>query len=128
MKLRIKENTIRLRLNQEDLAQFVASGCVEAVTSFDVGASLRYALQVSSEAERLIARMEDSRIAVYVPDKLAEEWTQTDRIGLEAKQLVEGERMLHVLVEKDLGCQHRSPTGEKSMFDHLRSEKPGSAE
>ena len=121
MKLRIKENTLRLRLTQVDLAQFVASGRVEAATPFGGGASFRYALHVSPEADRLTARLEDGRIAVCVPEELAEEWAQTDRVGLEARQPLEGDQVLHVLIEKDLGCRHPQSGGEQEMFEHLRS-------
>lgn len=123
MKLRLKGNTLRLRLDREDLAQFADAGQVEAVTMFGDDTSFRYVLYASPEADGLTAQATPGKIAVHVPADLAEEWTQTDRVGLEAQQSAGEGAVLRILVEKDLGCRHRSAS-EEGMFDHLRSEEP----
>lgn len=123
MKLRVKDNALRLRLDQEDLAALQDTGRVEATTPFGNGVRFRYALEVSAEVDRLTAQMEGGRIAVYVPDALAETWMQTDRVGLEAEQAIEEGAALRLLVEKDLGCRHASTgSAEGKMFEHLRDE------
>ena len=123
MKLRLKGNTLRLRLDQEDLTRFAAEGRVEATTKFGDDTVFRYVLRASSQANGLTARATPGQIAVHVPAALADEWTQTDRVGLEAQQPVGEGQALRILVEKDLGCQHRS-AHEEGMFGHLRSEEP----
>lgn len=121
MKLRIKDNSLRLRLDQEDMATFQATGRIEAATSFGGGTRFQYALEASADVDRLTARMESSRIALFVPEALAEEWTQTDRVSLTAEQTVEEGAVLRLLVEKDLGCRHTaSGADEGKMFEHLR--------
>ena len=128
MKLRLKGDSIRLRLDQDDLAQFADHGRVEAATPFGKEASLRYVLRASTEVDHLTVHGEEGEVVIHVPAALAEEWAQTDRVSLEARPSIGGERTLHVLVEKDLGCQHRSTAGEEGMFDHLRSGESGQAE
>ncbi|HET6569652.1 MAG TPA: hypothetical protein VFG50_16925 [Rhodothermales bacterium] len=121
MKLRIQDNTLRLRLDRVDLAAFQATGRVEATTAFGPRTVFRYALERSSEVDRLTARMDNNRIVTYIPEEMAEEWTQTDRVSLEAEQAVEEGTYLHILVEKDIGCLHTSPgTTEEKAFTHLR--------
>lgn len=119
MKLRFKGNTVRLRLDQNDLTRFAEEGRVETATWFGGDAAFRYILQASSEAKRLSAQSKPRQIVVRVPTGLAEEWTQTNRIGLEGEQSVRKGQRLRILVEKDLGCQHRG-SEEKDTFDHLR--------
>lgn len=124
MKLRIKDNSLRLRLDQEDMAAFKVAGRVEAATLFGDGARFQYALEASADVDRLTARMEGSRIAIFVPEALAEEWVQTDRVSLEAEQATGEDAALHLLVEKDLGCRHTaSGADEEKMFEHLRDEE-----
>lgn len=124
MKLRIKGNSLRFRLDREDIAAFQTAGRIEATTSFGDGTHFRYALEASSEVDCLTAWMENDRIVAYIPDELAETWTQTDRVSLEIKQTVKEGKSLHILVEKDLGCQHGSSGAtEGEMFEHLRNKK-----
>lgn len=121
MKLRIKDDSLRFRLDRDDVAALRTVGVVEATTSFGDGTRFRYALEASSAVDRLTARMENGRIAVYIPEELAEAWTQTDRVGLEAERAGEEGTALHILVEKDLGCRHTdSGAAEGTMFEHLR--------
>ena len=120
MKLRLKGNTLRLRLDQDDLTRFAEEGQVEAVTRFGGDSAFRYTLQAATEIEALTAEAKPGQVVVHIPLDLAEAWTQTDRVTLEAEQSVgEGER-LQILVEKDLGCQHRE-AGAADTFDHLRN-------
>ncbi len=123
MKLRIKDNSLRFRLDRSDVAALEAAGRIEATTPFGGGARFRYALEASGDVDRLTAQMESERIVVYIPEALAEAWTQTGRVGLEAEQTVGEGGNLHILVEKDLGCRHpSSDAADGKMFEHLRSE------
>ncbi len=124
MKLRLQNNSVRLRLEQHELKRFAKTGCVEATTAFGPGAALTYALETSTEVEAPHARFDGGRLTVRIPTALAEAWAQTDRVGFEAKQPAGDGEKLHLLVEKDFGCRHKSADERDTAqpFAHLRPE------
>ena len=110
MKMRIQGNALRLRLTQQEVARFRATGRVEEVVEFgaDPREQIRYALEASPEAERLGARYDGRRVVVLLPAGWVEEWAETDRVGFEGTQPLAGGRALSLLVEKDFQCLHKS--------------------
>lgn len=110
MKLRILDDTLRLRLTRSEVARLGAGGRVEVRTCFGPGPgeTLTYALVVSESGERLRARFEGGRITVTMPRAMAEPWTRTGvvdgPVGFEGEQDVGGGRRLRLLVEKDFAC------------------------
>ncbi len=104
MKLRIRGNSIRLRLTRTEIANFGKGGFLEEKTDFGNGTLLRYRLQKKSGIETLEADFSDNRITVYVPESIAAEWTGTDTVGFENKWLTPGGHSLFLLIEKDFAC------------------------
>lgn len=106
MKLRIKGNSIRIRILKSEVERFAAEGRIVDELSFGAS-SLRYSLQTSREAEAVHARFEDSEIAIIVPEVLASEWTSSEMVGFDVEQPVAGGATLSILVEKDFVCIDR---------------------
>ncbi|HVF30430.1 MAG TPA: hypothetical protein VNA22_05640 [Pyrinomonadaceae bacterium] len=106
MKLRIKGNSIRLRLLKSEVDRFAAEGRVTEQTSFGAN-SLKYTLAVSPDAERVYAEFDDGEICVYVPESQAHAWAIGDEVGFEAEQLIGDGLILSLLVEKDFVCVGR---------------------
>jgi hypothetical protein len=103
MKLRIKGNSIRLRLSQSEVSGFAQNAAVEDRISFG-NRRLSYALLRLNEAEEVYARFENDRIEIIVPAATAEQWTRTTQIGFGAEQNLPGGETLKILVEKDFAC------------------------
>lgn len=116
MKLRIKGNTLRLRLNQEEVNAFKEEGSVRSVTSFDLSGTrqLIYMLEKCSDCEKPQASFSHNMIVVKVPEALAVEWTDTDRVGFHNDEDPEGGSSLYILVEKDFQCLHKRPHEDES--------------
>ena len=106
MKLRLLDNSIRLRLTQPEVAVFGEQGHVEAHTRFRPGEYLTYALKASSVVDHLAAHYEDERITVLVPQAWVPGWVDTDKVGLEGEQRIEGDTVMTILIEKDFKCLH----------------------
>ena len=106
MKLRILDNSIRLRLTQSEVAVFGEQGHVEAYTWFRPGEYLTYVLKTSSVVDHLAAQYEDECITVLVPEAWVSGWVDTDKVGLEGEQRIEGDAMMTILIEKDFKCLH----------------------
>ena len=113
MKLRIRGDSLRLRLTRAEVERLRATGRVEE--SMHVGPSrLTYALETDPDGDQVTAIMEGAAVSVRVPAGLALEWIDTEQVGFEAEQ-AHGDRSLSILVEKDFKCL--VPRGDGSDED-----------
>ncbi|SNR51371.1 MULTISPECIES: DUF7009 family protein [Hymenobacter] len=107
MKLRIEDNSLRLRLSAEEVEQFATVGRVAALVPLGPAAadSLTYALE-RAETEEFRVTYGAGALTVKVPATLANHWTSTDQNGLSATLMVAENQPLKILIEKDLDCLH----------------------
>jgi hypothetical protein len=118
MKLRIKGDSLRIRLTQGELKQFVDEGRVEDRIHFGPRRALAYRLAIDPKASQLAASFNEDAIEVRVPEKSARHWSDTNLITLEATQS-EGGVDLKIFVEKDFAClQPREGEDESDNFPH----------
>lgn len=103
MKIRIKGNSIRLRLTQTEVANFANNGYLEEHTEFG-NATFTYALANDAEVLNLSAKMEGAKITMQVPPALAKNWTSTNEVGFQHKLTLSNGKELFLLVEKDFVC------------------------
>jgi hypothetical protein len=101
MKLRIRGDSLRLRLSQGEVIRLRETGEVGDCIHFG-DRSLDYVL-VSADVDAPRARFEGDRIEVTLPRALAHGWASGDDVGIEAEQqLASG--TLRLLIEKDFRC------------------------
>ena len=106
MKLRIRGNSIRLRLLRGEVAEFASTGVLRESVNF--GASnLIYILQTADDANELSAKLIGNEIVVSIPPAAARDWTETDAISLVGEQKGADGEVLKILVEKDFVCLDR---------------------
>ncbi len=121
MKLRLRENSIRLRLLQTEVTQLREIGNVSERIIFGVNPTetLTYSLRISGETEKIFAQMVHNQIEIFLPLKLAENWADTNEVGLYETQEIGDLRNLEIIVEKDFVCVDR-PFDEdnKDAFPH----------
>jgi hypothetical protein len=118
MKLRVRNNSLRLRLTQSEIAQFKESGTVEEAVEFSPGSKLKYTL-VSADVENITAGYANDRITISVPRADAKDWTDTDQVGLEGAQDTGSNHCLKILIEKDFAClEHRAGEDDADTFPH----------
>ena len=103
VKLRIKGNSIRLRLTRSEVAAFAETGAVQDAIVFGPGPRLTYTLARTS-APALTASFDGGNITVSVPIGVADPWLQTDQIGFAGEQPLDAGETLRILVEKDFAC------------------------
>ena len=113
MKLRIKGNSIRLRLGQSDIRRLAIEGTVEESTTFGPFPNERfsYILFASPEEPAVHASYTDRRMVICVPRKLVDQWIATDQVGIHATQRTGDDSELLILIEKDFECID-APPGE----------------
>ena len=112
MKLRIQGNSLRLRLDQKEVALVRAGGHVESSIEFAPECSLSYSLGSSLSAESVSATFDGRVIRVTVPMKQLAGWAESDQVGIEAGS----QGGVGILIEKDFQCLHRSSDQEPNAF------------
>lgn len=125
MKLRLRSNSLRLRLTKSEVARFAETGRVEEVIEFGLEPSQRlaYSLERDAENEEMRADFGHSHITVFVSRTAANEWTSTEQIAMETDQNIGAGKILHLLVEKDFACLEARPGEDDDAFPHPLEEK-----
>ena len=106
MKLRIKGNSIRLRLLRSEVEQFADAGKISEEVSFGTS-ELKYSLLMSSSTDAIHAEFAYNEIMVFIPEKAAKDWTTNDNVGFEIEQPINPNDSLTIIVEKDFVCIDR---------------------
>jgi hypothetical protein len=120
MKLRIKGNSIRLRLGQSEVQRMLDQGIVEESTIFDNCARQRldYVLCTGPNLLAVTASFEDGRIVVRMPNALMRQWAETEQVGVESIQVGSDGGALRILVEKDFECVDATDESQEDAFPH----------
>jgi hypothetical protein len=109
MKLRIKGNSIRLRLLRSEVERLCSAGVISEEVRFGTGTdqALRYSIASSDGVDEVTAQFSDNQILVLLPESLAMEWTTGDGVGIEATIDIGNDANLSILIEKDFECTGR---------------------
>jgi hypothetical protein len=116
MKLRIRGNSIRLRLGQSEVDQLVKGGCVSESIQFSAfpRSQLTYTVVTSSAEKEITACLAESEIKVTVPEGWGQAWANSAQVELKGVQPVAGEVNLSILIEKDFRCLEPRPGEDQS--------------
>ncbi len=120
MKIRIKGNTLRLRLTQSEVKDFGENGVVEEYTRFGVSpdSKLTYSI-VKADCRGLEASFKKKRIEIRVPQNLATVWVNTSLVGIDNHTKTDDDSILQILIEKDFAClKERIGEDESDMYPH----------
>jgi hypothetical protein len=115
MKLRIKGDSIRLRLSQSEVNRFAESGEVQDTIRFSPTSTLTYRLCMDSEVTALTTTFARDCITIRVPIAIGTTWATTDRVGMEHSAptgIDDGH--LRILIEKDFQCLTVRPGEDES--------------
>jgi len=114
MKIRIKGNSVRLRLTKTDIRNLGETGQVQESTSF-VSNRLNYKLQQTNEAI-LSADFTKNTITVFIPQAMAETLVATTQIGFDGRQATGDNETLYILIEKDFQCIDHTTEDQSDMY------------
>jgi hypothetical protein len=114
MKLRIRGNSIRLRLTQAEVAALAEHGHVDESVSFVGGQMLIYALVCSDVGSRprstLTTTNFGARIEITVSADDVRKWAASqETVALESSEVLTTGDALRILVEKDFACLTERP-------------------
>ena len=115
MKLRLRSNSIRLRLTKSEVDELVSTGSVTEMISFgpDREHQLMYAVE-TRESGAIGCDYLPGSITVHLPFREAATWAQSDLVGFNVEIEVETGDVLTVIVEKDFRCLTDRPGEDES--------------
>jgi hypothetical protein len=117
MKLRIKGNSIRLRLSKTDVEKLAVAKYLEEHTSFGSN-TFGYVLQINDAGDELSADFDGSKITVFVPEILIKDWPVNDVVGFNATRQVSDAESLYILVEKDFKCIDEATGDQQDNYEN----------
>jgi len=126
MKLRVRNNSIRLRLTQSEVTRFKETGFVEEVIEFGLtpDKNLVYRLIAGEAGEAVTARFENGKVTVTVPKLQARHWTDSNQVTIENEQIIGDTKTLKILIEKDFAClDRRYGEDDSDAFPHPEQRK-----
>ncbi|MBC7898864.1 MAG: hypothetical protein H7070_02325 [Saprospiraceae bacterium] len=124
MKLRIRGNSIRLRLTKSDIAQFAASGKVEEIVEFGFAKpTLSYRLDKTEDVATVSASFKYNCLKISIPIADADEWIESESVGIESAQPIGDNNVLRILIEKDFAClEKRAGEDDSDTFKNPLAE------
>jgi hypothetical protein len=118
MKLRIKGNSIRLRLLRGETAELGTIGKVSETVNFG-SRQFVYTLTATNAADGISASFTENEIIVNLPNLLARDWVESSNVSLEAEQKISETETLKILIEKDFVCLDRPDDADnQDAFPH----------
>ena len=102
MKLRFRNNSVRLRVNRNEVSNLARGAVLQEEVQFPGGARISYTLE-SSPSPSPGASFRDGVIRIAAPRPQIASWANSDSIGIYF-DLPAGASVLRVAIEKDLEC------------------------
>ncbi len=118
MKLRIKGNSLRLRLTRSEVAKLLDAGHVEETIHFspEEQSRLTYSLRVEPDLTSATLRYQRPEVVVVLSTKEATSWAQDNQVGIYATVDLGPRGALDLIVEKDFACVDGSDADNLDTF------------
>jgi ribosome biogenesis protein Nip4 len=84
MKLRIKGNSLRVRVSRSEVARLLAGDCLEETIHFtpEASAKFTYALRQETVVESADRSIRGEQVVILMPADQANAWGVTDQVGI----------------------------------------------
>jgi hypothetical protein len=106
MKLRIRGNSIRMRVSTTELAKIAETGKAEDTLRFSSDQSLRYGIEVRPSGA-VTAAFAAGAILISLPKARLDLWIRPNEVSVEGSQPIGGGKVLQIVLEKDVGPARR---------------------
>ncbi len=118
MKLRIKGDSLRVRVSRSEVARLLVGDCLEETIHFgqQENAKLTYALQRDTSVSKLTVQYTQNRVAILLSTDQANAWCITDQVGIAEEISLGSLGSLALLIEKDFACLDRSDEDNEDTF------------
>ncbi|MEO6524632.1 MAG: hypothetical protein ABIN91_23310 [Mucilaginibacter sp.] len=117
MKIRIGNNSLRYRLTRTEVERFASEGIAKETVQIG-DEQLTYILE-RVLCDELAVSFKNNIIQLSVPEHLANEWTNTERVGFDNKD----SSGLYLLVEKDFKCLDNVTEDQSDNYENPLANK-----
>lgn len=119
MKLRLKGNTIRLRLSKKEVETLALEGLITEKTHF--GDTVFVYQLKKDDNSNLKAVFQHTELTVYIPHGFANDWPHNTIIGID-NRLPDGSFPdLYILIEKDFKCLDNTEEDQADNYDNPKA-------
>jgi len=118
VKIRIKGNSIRLRLSKTDIQSLKDTGTVTEQTILAGEEVFVYELMVAESAVAVGASFKEGKLVVWLPLAKAAILTDSSEMGLYSIQENGEINGLNIVIEKDLQCLENTHEDQSDMYDN----------
>jgi Family of unknown function (DUF7009) len=124
MKLRIKGNSMRLRVSRSELAKLRNGERVEDTVHFsaDPDSHLTFGLQFTTHSAPIRVEWEPRNVTVLLSGEQMTSWAAETEVGIYSTVDLGPNGSLDVTVEKDFACLDRSDEENIDTFDNPYAE------
>lgn len=120
MKLRIRGNSVRIRVTRSEVDRLGNGMRVEQSTRFGPSSSLETSVVPSTLVSAPSAEYKDGSLTIHLPALETQIWAQSDQVSFEATQDAGSGESLRILIEKDFECVHSRAEGDDDAFPNPR--------
>jgi hypothetical protein len=117
MKIRIGNNSLRYRLTRTEVERFASEGIAKETVQIGDD-KLTYILE-RTVCDKLAVSFKNNIIALSVPEHLADDWTNTERVGFDNQD----DGGLYLLVEKDFKCLDNVKEDQSDNYENPLANK-----
>jgi len=124
LKLRVRDNSIRLRLTRSEVELARTDGLVRGRVPFAGSNSFDYVLESSPATVKPEAHVSNNVLTVRIPETEIISWSTSDEVSIAASQVLDNGDLLNILVEKDFAClAPREGEDETDMYPNPQAAK-----
>ncbi|MBO9729285.1 MAG: hypothetical protein J7623_11670 [Chitinophaga sp.] len=116
MKIRLRGNSIRYRLDKTDVELLETTGKVESITHIGAG-TLHFCVRGKDITDPVI-KLEHDGVHLLLPNTRLTEWYAPEQVGFELILPNTDGSELKILVEKDFKCLTERDEDESQSFDN----------
>jgi hypothetical protein len=119
MKLRIRDNSVRLRLTRSEVDVLRQDGLVSSKIEFPGSREFNYVVESSPASVNPGAFLSDNVLTVRLPETTVLGWAASEQVTIDGEQLLDDGQRLSILVEKDFACLvPREDEDDAEMFEN----------
>ena len=119
MKLRVLDNSIRLRLTRTEVDLIASEGLVNGHVAFAGTYTFDYVLESSPATVKPEAHISNNVLTVRIPQEEIHNWANSEQVSILSEQILGDGAVLKLRVEKDFAClAPREGEDESDMFAH----------
>jgi len=117
MKLRMRGNSLRLRISPSEMGRLLDTGRIEETIHFalDHNARLTYALEHNAEAKSMSVRYRPQEMTVVISSGGMRQWASGPDVGLYGETITSN-GTLQLAIEKDFACLDKSDGENADTF------------